>query len=384
MSGKKRERSISQRIVRAWTMRTAFTLIAADVVFAALFAGRGVKIPFSWRDPVFAGAEILLLLFARRAAKRKARRYIAPLERMAQTAQEISSAGFDQQRLKQLEDAIDTLPVNPGARLSTGDRELKGLEEAINDLLTRMNESLQARGRFVSDASHELRTPISVIQGYADMLQRWGKDDGKVLDEGISAIQSATAHMKKLVEQLLFLARGDADRNRMNTEDLDLKAMISEVYEESRMIYPEHEWKLDADKPVPARGDTDMLKQAARILVDNAAKYSGADTRITLRAYEKDGDVCFEVQDNGIGIPAGALPHIFDRFYRADPARSRATGGTGLGLSIAQWIVEKHGGYFNVFSREEIGTRISVLLPAAGKAPERADAPEAHAHHAEK
>ena len=182
----------------------------------------------------------------------------------------------------------------------------------------------------------------------------------------------------------MVLARGDADRNRMNTEDLDLKAMISEVYEESRMIYPEHEWKLDADKPVPARGDTDMLKQAARILVDNAAKYSGADTRITLRAYEKDGDACFEVQDNGIGIPAGALPHIFDRFYRADPARSRATGGTGLGLSIAQWIVEKHGGYFNVFSREEIGTRISVLLPAAAKAPDRADASEVHAHHAEK
>jgi signal transduction histidine kinase len=149
----------------------------------------------------------------------------------------------------------------------------------------------------------------------------------------------------------------------MNVEDIDLTALITEVCEESRMIYPGREWKLDAPEPVPARGDQDMLKQTARILVDNAVKYTSDGSRVTLRVRSKDGAPCFEVQDNGIGIPEKDLSHIFDRFFRADPARSRATGGTGLGLSIAKWIVEKHGGYFDVFSREEIGTRIGVVLP---------------------
>ena len=364
MSKNGRDRSISARIVRAWTLRGLLTLIDVDIALIVLTRAGYLK-ALSWIAwAVLAAVQLLTLIFTRRCARKKARRYIEPLERMAQTAQEISSAGFDQTRLHQLEDAIGTLTLaNPGARLKTGDRELQGLEEAINDLLTRMNESFQERSRFVSDASHELRTPISVIQGYADMLQRWGKEDEKVLEEGIGAIQSESAHMKKLVEQLLFLARGDSNRNQMNIADVDLSALVTEVCEESRMIYPDRDWHLDAGAPVPARGDQDMLKQTARILVDNAVKYTIPGARVTLRARLKNGAPCFEVQDNGIGIPQKDLSHIFDRFFRADPARSRATGGTGLGLSIAKWIVDKHGGYFDVYSREEIGTRISVVLP---------------------
>ncbi len=364
MRAKRRERSISGRLVRFWTLRTVLMLIAMDAVFGLLLCRDREPPVFRWHWVALFAFEVLIVLLMRRAVKVKMHRYVEPLERMAQTAQEISSAGFDQQKLKHLEDAIDTLtPLDPGQKLRTGERELLGLEEAINDLLTRMNESLQERGRFVSDASHELRTPISVIQGYADMLQRWGKEDEKVLEEGISAIQSESAHMKKLVEQLLFLARGDADRNQMAVEDADLGNLIAEVYEESRMIYPDREWKLNADQPVPVRGDIGMLKQAARILVDNAVKYTSEGAKITLRSGFKQGSPCFEVQDNGIGIPEKDLPHIFDRFFRADPARSRTTGGTGLGLSIAQWIMEKHGGYFEVFSREDIGTRIRAVLP---------------------
>lgn len=364
MSRNKRDRSISGRIVRAWTLRTAFVLADVDIALIVLVNAGHFKNPAWYGWAILGGVELMSLLLARRAARKKAKRYIEPLERMAQTAQEITSAGFDQEKLRQLEDAIGTLtPANPGERLRTGERELRGLEEAINDLLTRMNESFQERSRFVSDASHELRTPISVIQGYADMLQRWGKEDEKVLEEGITAIQSESAHMKKLIEQLLFLARGDSNRNQMTVEDVDLSAIITEVCDESRMIYPDRDWHLDAAVPVPARGDLDMLKQAARILVDNAVKYTPEGARITLKSRLKDGAPCFEVQDNGIGIPQKDLSHIFDRFFRADPARSRATGGTGLGLSIAKWIVDKHGGYFDVFSREEIGTRISVVLP---------------------
>lgn len=114
---------------------------------------------------------------------------------------------------------------------------------------------------------------------------------------------------------------------------------------------------------MPMIGDAALLKQTARILTDNAVKYTAIGDKITLRARYKDGVPCFEVQDNGIGIKEEDLNHIFDRFFRADPARTRSTGGTGLGLSIAKWIVDQHGGHFDIFSREEFGTRICVVLP---------------------
>ena len=171
------------------------------------------------------GFEILMLLVQYGAGKRKSRRLLLPLERMAQTAQELSQVSFDPEKLHHLEDAIAGVsPLTPDVQLRTGDRELQGLEKAINDLLARMHESYREQSRFVSDASHELRTPIAVIQGYADMLQRWGKNDEKVLEEGIAAIQSESAHMKTLVEQLLFLARGDNGKTQLNLEQIDLKA----------------------------------------------------------------------------------------------------------------------------------------------------------------
>ena len=317
------------------------------------------------------GFEALMLFVQYGAGKQRARRLLRPLERMAQTAQELSQVRFDTEKLHHLEDAIATVsPLAPDARLKTGDKELQGLEKAINDLMARMHASYQEQGRFVSDASHELRTPIAVIQGYADMLQRWGKTDEKVLEEGIAAIQSESAHMKALVEQLLFLARGDKGKNQLQIESVDLSQMMGEVYEEYCMIHPDRTWRLDAPQPLPVEGDGAMLKQAARILVDNAVRYTEEGDKISLRTRVKDGAPCFEVQDNGIGIRQEDIEHIFDRFFRSDPARARTTGGTGLGLSIAKWIVESHGGYFDVFSREEFGTRIGVVLPQKEKTEE--------------
>ena len=129
------------------------------------------------------------------------------------------------------------------------------------------------------------------------------------------------------------------------------------------MIDPKHRWRLQAEEDVIAFGDAAMLKQTARILVDNAVKYTKDDETITLRTRKAGSVPCFEVQDNGEGISAEDLPHIFERFYRADPARARQTGGTGLGLSIAKWIVDRHEGYFDMLSRPGIGTRIAVCLP---------------------
>jgi signal transduction histidine kinase len=248
-------------------------------------------------------------------------------------------------------------------KLQIGDDDLAGLETAVNNLIVRMHNGYRQQVRFVDDASHELRTPIAVIAGYADMLDRWGKTDPQVLDESIRAIQTETEHMKTLVEQLLFLARGDAGRQSLTPVKLDLAVLAHEVWEESTMIDSDHRYVLDADTPVFVLADEALLKQAVRILVENAKKYSPQGTSITLRAYREARDACIEVQDNGIGVSQTDAQQMFDRFYRADSARNSQTGGSGLGLSIARWIVAKHRGRFHVTSYEGIGSRITILLP---------------------
>lgn len=318
----------------------------------------------------------IVTLFSKLFAKAQISKQLAPLYDMSQTALRLSKetnqhsgqAGeysYDGQQILNLESAIDSIMADsPDAQLHTGDKDLQGLEDAINSLLKRTRESYSQQIRFVSDASHELRTPIAVVKGYTDMLDRWGKKDEKILDESISAIKTETDHMNQLVEQLLFLARGDSGRTKLKIEEFSLSDMVREVYEESVMIDSNHKWTISADGEITAKGDIAMLKQATRILVDNAARYTPEGETIILKAVlDKNEAPTIVVQDNGIGIAGQDMSHIFDRFYRSDQARGRQQGGTGLGLAIAKWIVDRHNGYFEVLSREEFGTRISIHLP---------------------
>ena len=319
--------------------------------------------------------EALFWFWQALVGRRKARRLLRPLDRMAEAARKLSSAAYAQPspqgdaRLHDLEDAISRIsPEHPEEKLQMHDRDLQGLQDAINSLLERMHESYRQQAQFVSDASHELRTPIAVIQGYAGMLDRWGKQDETVLDESIAAIKSESQYMSKLVEQLLFLARGDTGRNRMEPKPLLLGELMKEVYEDCRLIDEAHDWRIEVRGDAACVGDWDMLKQCARILTDNARKYTPEGGVISLRSYKNAaGEACLEVQDSGIGISKEDMQHVFDRFFRSDPARGRESGGTGLGLSIAKWIVDAHGGHFEVLSREALGTRMTVCLPAAAE-----------------
>lgn len=295
----------------------------------------------------------------------RVRKILKPLNEIAETAERLSNMVFDEEKFHSLEDAISKIsPVASDERIHIGDSEFKGLEDAINKLLDRMRDSYRQQARFVSDASHELRTPISVIQGYANMLDRWGKSDESVLDESITAIKSESENMKNLVEQLLFLARGINGKTQLTIEEFSLSNMINEVIEESKMIDDKHVYTYINLEEVNVYGDVGLLKQTARILVENAAKYTETGENIVLRTGRNNkGEPYFSVQDNGIGIDTEDIPHIFERFFRADTARVRKNGGTGLGLSIAKWIIDNHNGYFSVVSRKEIGTRITVYLP---------------------
>lgn len=311
------------------------------------------------------GLRLLWWLLSGIGATGRIRRYLRPIDDIAQVTESISSRGFDESKFHSLEDAIDH--INGGSadeQLHIGDDDLAGLETAVNNLIVRMHNAYRQQVRFVDDASHELRTPIAVIGGYADLLDRWGQKDEQVLKESIRAIKTETEHMKTLVEQLLFLARGDAGRQPMQKKRLDMTAVLREVWEESRMIDSAHEYVFREGEPVYVQGDEAMLKQAIRILTDNAVKYSPEGSRITLRAYAEANEVCVDVQDNGIGVSREDAARMFDRFYRADAARNSETGGSGLGLSIARWIVERHGGSFRVLSYEGVGTRITLALPA--------------------
>ena len=315
-------------------------------------------------------AEALLILLQYRGARRRVMRLMTPLRQMAQTAREFSQAGFDEKKFHTLEDAIDSLSVqSPGATLKTGDSELAGLETAVNNLVSRMHDAYRQQIRFVSDASHELRTPIAVIRGYADLLSRWGKDDKKVMDESVSAIKDEADNMQRLVEQLLYLARGDAGRTPFEPRRVQLDELVRETFDEFQLIKGDFKWRNRSEGSVPAMGDEAMLKQALRVLADNAVKFSQPGSLITLRAFmDAKGRPSMSVQDNGAGIPKEDLPHIFERFFRSDPARVK--GGTGLGLSIAKWIADRHGGFFDVISSKNVGTRITLTLPALPEAAE--------------
>ena len=309
--------------------------------------------------------QILDLIMMAFSGTAQVRRELRPLNQIAARAQELSEIAFDETKYHSLEDAISNLRVDAMENgIHMHDKDLQGIETALNGLLERIRASYKQQTQFVSDASHELRTPIAVIQGYVNMLDRWGKKDTAILEESIEAIKNEANHMQKLVEQLLFLARGDSNRQNLDMKNQELNSILREVYEESLMIDENHRYRFEESGTVEVYGDSDMLKQSARILIDNAAKYTKQGEEILIRVGAwKDGSPFYGIQDNGIGMSQEDVAHAFDRFYRADSVRNSKTGGTGLGLSIAKWIVDKQQGYYDIVSREGLGTRFSVVFP---------------------
>lgn len=337
----------------------------------------GPHLPFVYAiGGVLLTAEVFALISGFSEARR-IRRKLRPLNDLALTAETLASNTVHNDpmtigQIENLEHAIEH--VSPDApHIATGDKDLRSIEVALNSLLQRMREAQAQQARFVSDASHELRTPIAVIEGYVSMLDRWGKSDPAVLDESITALKNESAHMKELVEQLLFLARGDSGRNVLERAAFDAQALLRELADESRMIDAEHHYKLTdypTDAPVPVlTADRTMIKQCLRIIVQNAARYSPTDTDIMLklRHDKSQGLIGFEIQDQGIGMNEQDAGHAFERFYRADTARTSSREGTGLGLAIAKWIAEAHDGRIDVLSLEGVGTRFTVWLPANAK-----------------
>lgn len=290
--------------------------------------------------------DLFRVVYLLRHRNRLNRKVLKPITDMAEKAATLSANNLS-----------DRISVE-GAK-----NELKDLALVINGMLDRIELSYNSQKQFVSDASHELRTPIAVIQGYVGMLERWGKTDKEVLDEGIAAISQEAMSMKELVERLLFLARHDKKTLMLEMEDFDPLEVMSEVHREAKLLSSAHEFALEPAQNATIHADKGMIKQLMRILVDNAIKYTPAGGRITLGARNEGATCVLSVSDTGAGISAKDLTKVFDRFYRCDDARKSQSGGHGLGLSIARIIAVAHGGKINVRSKVGVGTTFSVILP---------------------
>jgi len=250
-----------------------------------------------------------------------------------------------------------------GRRLPDTNRsdEVGRLTTALNITLERLERLFRTQQRFLADISHELRTPLTALRGNVDLMQRMGSADMESLD----AMQQEMQRMSRLVDDLLFLARADSGGLPIQQMAVALDTLFLDVYRQALRMTRGVAVELLGVDQARVIGDPDRLKQVVLNLVDNAIKYTPAEGRVMLSLGKQDGLAKIVVEDTGAGIPAKDLPHIFDRFYRVDRARTRAAGGSGLGLSIAQWVVQAHSGWFEVDSQLGEGSRFTVWLPLA-------------------
>ena len=233
----------------------------------------------------------------------------------------------------------------------------KELSVTFNSMIDRLEESFEQQSRFVSDASHELRTPISVINGYANLINRWGKDDPEILQEAVNNILEETDHMSVMIKNLLFLAKSDQNRNHVQKQPMSINEAVYDIAKDLSVTDERIEVITEVcDKELIISGDPDLIKQMLWIYTENAVKYSGDKKVITYKVYTEGDYACVSVKDNGCGISEEDIQHIFDRFYRADKSRNKEIPGNGLGLSIASWIINTHNGKVEVKSVVGQGT----------------------------
>ncbi len=297
---------------------------------------------------VFLGISVLLSTFFRGHSITK--NVLHPIAEMTKMTKEIKAQN-----------------LNLRLNVTNAKDELKELVITFNGMMDRLENAYNKQNQFVSDASHELRTPISVIQGYARMLERWGKEDPEVLQESIEAIRNESDNMKELVDKLLFIARNDKDTLILTKERFSLSEMMEELVKETRMVNEQHIIEGTVEQGIEVIADRNRIKQTMRIFVDNAQKYTEPGKMIGISLKADGNKAILSVKDGGCGIAAKDLPNVFDRFFRADESRDRNKGGHGLGLSIAKIIVLRHGGKINVKSKVGEGSIFSVILDVAPK-----------------
>ena len=259
--------------------------------------------------------------------------------------------------------SISTDDLSKRIEIPKGEDELQNLILIINEMLDRLETSFENQTKFVSDASHELRTPLAIIKGYAEIIRKRGTTDIDIFVESIDSIISETDNMRNLIQKLLFLAKGEITKINTKFVDIDANEMVHQIHSDTVVSIKTHSFHLEMGKNYKIKGDETLLQQAIRALIENAVKYSEPHTNVYIKSFIKNGFGRISIRDEGVGISDEDAKRIFDRFYRVDLSRTKATGGTGLGLAIVKRIVEIHNGKIEIDSKMNEGTEISIVLP---------------------
>ncbi len=299
------------------------------------------------RRNFFAGVPLILLL-ASVGGYFLARKSLAPIDLMNRQTQRITA--------ENLSARLDvTNPRDEAGRLGT----------TINGLLARLEESFKQQQRFIADASHELRTPLAVLRGETEVAleKERGPEDYR---QSLSFIKDEAERLSRIVEDLFILAQQPIDAPALMKEPIVLNEIVDDCVRAAQVLAARKAVRLSANggaQTLTLKGDDELLKRMLLNLLDNAVKYTPEGGEILVELTARDGSARIVVRDTGQGIPEKDQPHIFDRFYRVDTARSRALGGAGLGLSIAHMIVKAHGGEIGVESAPGVGSVFTVELP---------------------
>ena len=254
--------------------------------------------------------------------------------------------------------------------VGTGKDDLSALGRTFNRMLDHIEDSVESQRRFVGDASHELKTPLTVIRGNAELL---GRDPSGSDETASQAITREADRMQRIVNDLLAVAELDAP-GELRFEPVNLRALTARVLADLAPVAAGRSLTVAGADAAWVFADADKIERALRNLVQNAITATAGDGVIQIRLIARDRTVALIVSDNGPGIPPDHLPHVFDRFYRVDAARSRAGGGTGLGLTIVRSVAETHGGSVEARVGDLGGAEIEIRLPA-GRPPDDAPKP---------
>lgn len=290
----------------------------------------------------------LVLLICALGSYWLAARSFAPIQQLAQTARRIQAGNLHQR-----------VPVPPAHD------EVQYLALTLNEMLDSLEQAFNRQRRFVADASHELRTPVAVIRNKAGVALL-GTPTLAETTTVLQEIRGETERLSHLINDLLMLARGDEGQARFEHEPVQFDHLVETVVAAAEVLASERRIYLSVQvcEPVVLIGDEARLIQVVMNLVDNAIRYTNPGGSVQVRVTKGPTAACLIVQDTGIGIAPEHLPHIFERFYRADPARERTgSGSSGLGLAIVEWIVRMHGGTVQVASQVGRGSCFTVLLP---------------------
>ena len=290
----------------------------------------------------------VLLLVAAGGGYWLSRRALSPVDSLARTAREISGTNLNRRLQK----------------LDTGD-ELQRLSDTLNEMLDRIESAFLRITQFTADASHELRTPVSLIRTEAELALRRSRGEAEY-KESLRHILLEAERTTALLEQLLSLARTDSGREALHLQPVDLRQTLRTVVDGWQQVATIRNLQFSSSLDAPessVMGDETLLRRLADILLDNAFKYTPSPGSVRLSLEQSANSAVITVRDSGVGIAEEEQSKIFERFYRVDKARSRAQGGAGLGLAIAQWIVTQHRGSIRVESQPGSGTTFRVELP---------------------